>query len=155
MSDRQLEALFFMAFLIGLFALLHVARAEVIMRDDGGQIGAYIQRAATAESIEIRGECYSACTLLLRAENVCVSREAALYFHMPRFEAPDGTVRVAWEFKDWVMGKYPEPIRDMIEEFGGLKEEFTMISGGTVIDYAGVDDCDEKPFEAEELWFQK
>jgi hypothetical protein len=143
--------------IIALCAILAAspASAEVIMRDDGGQIRDYIQRAATAESIEIRGECYSACTLLLRAENVCVSREATLYFHMPRFELPDGSVIVAWEHKDWVMNKYPEPIRDMIEEFGGLKEEFTTISGGTVIDYAGVDDCDEKPFESQVPWFEK
>jgi hypothetical protein len=148
-----LYAIFFMAFLVGMFALITVSRAEIIMYDGGGVVRDYIERAKTEEKIEIRGECYSSCTLLLRAKHVCIAKTATLHFHMPRVPDGKGGHRVAWEFEDWTMRQYPEPIRDMIKHYGGLQEDWTTLPGEIVIHYAGVDDCDEKPFESDKLWF--
>ena len=138
-----------------LLAMTTTANAEAIFYDGGGQIGPYIQRAKSAEPIEIRGECYSACTLLLTAKKACVSRNAVLYFHLPSVPQPDGTQRVAPEFEEWVMSKYPEPVQDLIMEYGGLKPEFTAIPGDVMIDFAGIKDCDKPLIDSsKKLWFE-
>lgn len=131
------------------------AAAEVIMHDDGGNVGAYLDRAQRTESVEFRGDCYSSCTLLLAVKEVCVARTAWFYFHMPRRTLPDGSYQVAWEFQGWVMAKYPEPVQELIEDRGGLQEDFLAISGSEMIDWAGFADCDEPVLPAPpKLWFE-
>lgn len=53
--------------------------------DNGGLIERYVIKVHVAnrrrERVEIRGTCVSACTLLLGAADVCVHRDAMLWFH--------------------------------------------------------------------------
>ena len=61
----------------------------VIKNDGGGRLKAYQETLAevtqTGRRVEIRGRCFSSCTILLGAPNVCVSEQAKLGFHGPRY----------------------------------------------------------------------
>ncbi|SDY96053.1 hypothetical protein [Citreimonas salinaria] len=61
----------------------------VITSDWGGKIRSYIEQLAeidrTGRRVEIRGTCASSCTLFLAARDVCVTPDARLGFHGPRY----------------------------------------------------------------------
>ena len=74
------------------FADLHQAAAQakpiMIVNDKGGNVMAAVQRRARLESsgrpVEIRGYCWSACTLYLTMANACLGPKATVGFHAPR-----------------------------------------------------------------------
>lgn len=54
-----------------------------IKNDPGGDLLAYMARARQPAPVRIMGTCSSACTMLLGAPDVCLSRQARLRFHGP------------------------------------------------------------------------
>ena len=70
--------------------------------------------------VEIRGGCYSACTLVMShipKERLCFGERASLNFHLAR-EVNNGprNFEATW----WMITKYPKDIREWIVEKGGL-----------------------------------
>ncbi len=71
-----------------LLAQSQSADTIIVSYDMGGSIGArqkkIRQLRLKRQRVEIRGRCYSACTMYLGLKNVCVSSDAVLGFHGPR-----------------------------------------------------------------------
>jgi len=88
------------------------ASAMVVSYDMGGLVGSrqkqVQQLRQQGRRVEIRGRCYSACTMYLGLPNVCVHPRAVLGFHGPR-----GTKRPLQQdvFDHWsrVMSKDLQP----------------------------------------------
>src|SRR5947209_2755745 len=112
------------------------ARATVLIGDDaGGPVGGYMQRYASirdsGEDVVIDGRCLSACTLvlaLLPRERICLTRNAVFGFHAAvarqewRYPGAGGAAtRALWEL-------YPEPVRKLIAEKGGLSDRMIYLS---------------------------
>jgi hypothetical protein len=111
------------------------ALATVLIRDDsGGPVGGYMQRYAairdSGEDVVIDGQCLSACTLVLALvprERICLTRQAVFGFHAAMAQqewrypgAANAATRVLWEL-------YPEPVRKLIAERGGLSERMIYL----------------------------
>lgn len=92
------------------------SRAVLVISDDTGGLLAERSRAVqelrlAGVRVELRGRCYSACTLYLGLETVCVSRRARLGFHGP---SSYGRPLSGPEFERWsrlMAGYYREPLR--------------------------------------------
>lgn len=56
----------------------------IIDKDYGGKLYARIESMEGMVGVEIRGECYSACTLYLGLPETCVHKDAKLGFHGPK-----------------------------------------------------------------------
>jgi hypothetical protein len=112
------------------------ARATVLIGNDpGGPVGGYMQRYASirdsGERVVVDGECLSACTLVLALvprERICLTTNAVFGFHAAtarsewRFPgAGSAATRALWEL-------YPEPVRRLIAEKGGLSETMVYLS---------------------------
>jgi hypothetical protein len=94
-------------------------------REQGGRIDQHIERwkalAASGEDVEIRGFCWSACTLVtayIPKERLCFSQTATLAFHLARF--PNGEPSI--EGSRWMFNAYPEDIRAWLRAKGGLEK---------------------------------
>ena len=118
----------------------------VIGNDRGGLIGA---RARIVESIntsraqvEIRGGiCYSACTMYLGAENVCISPATVFGFHGP---SRGGRPLSAPEFEHWsnVMAHYyPDGLRQWFMKTARYSGSRVMQVRGTALIKAGYASC--------------
>ncbi len=104
----------------------------VITSDYGGVVSEYWERwktvAISGDEVEIRGKCYSACTLVIAAvpkDRICFSRYATLGFHLAaqdRAVMPDGRGPPGMEATQWMLDQYPKDIRNWIEIRGGLKK---------------------------------
>ncbi len=73
----------------GSSAAVRVEKPLVLADDMGGLLRNYLAKLdeveRTGRQVEIRGKCYSSCTIFLSASHVCVSPEARLGFHGPRY----------------------------------------------------------------------
>ena len=130
--------MFYSALLCTGFVLAYAkaARATVLIANDsGGPLGGYMQRYASirdsGEHVVVDGQCLSACTLVLAfipRERICLTRNAIFGFHAAtaqsewRFPGAAGAAtRVLWEL-------YPEPVRRLIVEKGGLSDKMIYLS---------------------------
>lgn len=124
-----------------------VAHAETVRieRDYGGSIAAYMREVDALRQrhlrVEIVGECRSACTLYLGAENVCVSRSAALRFHGPSRPDAPLTPRQFDAFSVRMAQYYPEPIRSWFLETARYRLTGTYTLTGPTLIRMGVPEC--------------
>ena len=102
------------------------APKTVIHSDYGGVVSEYWTRwkivAIDGGEVEIRGPCYSACTLVTAAvpkDRICFSRYATLGFHLVeqgyRGVMPYGRGPPAMEATQWMLDQYPKDVREWIE----------------------------------------
>lgn len=90
---------------------------RVIENDRGGYIGARAieigQINGTGARVELRGRiCYSACTMYLGADDVCVSETTTFGFHGP---SQQGRPLAPRQFEHWsevMAAHYNAPLRD-------------------------------------------
>lgn len=73
-----------------MIAAAAMAATILVHNDVGGSVQEYHQAIMDAgpTRVEISGYCYSACTLWLGAQNVCVHRDASFGFHGPTAADP-------------------------------------------------------------------
>ncbi len=105
----------------------------IIENDLGGMPDTYVEKTLRKVPMEIRGRCYSACTIYLGNPNACFDRDAVLYFHASSFDyanpkpvvtrKPTRAEREATEY--WVTPHYPPKVRQWIKKRGGLKVTIT------------------------------
>jgi hypothetical protein len=118
----------------------------VVGNDRGGLIG---ERARTLEwinasraQVEIRGGiCYSACTMYLGAENVCISPATVFGFHGP---SRRGRALPASEFEHWskVMAHYyPDGLRQWFLQTARYSGSSVMQVNGSDLIKAGYASC--------------
>jgi hypothetical protein len=111
--------------------------AVVRIRDDrGGLIGAYWSRFSAlrdmGERIIIDGICSSACTLVLGIvphDRICVTQKAVLGFHAAWRPDSLGSNTINEPATRTLMSFYPSPIRQWIENHGGLGADMMYLSG--------------------------
>ncbi len=86
----------------------------VVTNDPGGIVAVRAARIAALGDREVRieGRCESACTMYLGAANVCVTRDARLFFHGPsHFGLPLPERDFDW-WSRVIASHYPPPIAD-------------------------------------------
>lgn len=115
------------------------AHGFTITRDNGGRIGAYVDRYGSlrdsGEKVVIDGTCASACTIVLGAiprERLCATPRARLGFHQAYnlSDASHGSpVRAVAnpEASAYLLSLYPEPIRRWIRGHKGLPAPAQML----------------------------
>ena len=119
--------------------------APLIVRNDlGGDVGAFANRiramAAAGQSVEIRGACYSACTMYLGLPGSCINRNTQFGFHRPSFY---GAALAPDEFEFWsriIAAHYPPALRDWYLREGRYSVSLQMLSGAQLIDL-GIAEC--------------
>ena len=97
------------------FGALALAQPMVIREDHGGPLPARLQEIEVlrreARPVEIRGICFSSCTLYLGLNDVCLSPQAVIGLHGPSWKgAPLGPLA----FEEWSQvfaRSYKEPLR--------------------------------------------
>ena len=119
--------------------------APVIVRNDlGGDVGARANKihdmTVSGQSVEIRGACYSSCTMYLGLPGSCTSRNAQFGFHRPSFY---GAALAPDQFEFWsqvIAAHYPPALRDWYLTQGRYSASLKMISGAQLIKL-GVPEC--------------
>ena len=93
-------------------------------RNAGGRIVDHWERwkalAAQGGEVEIRGPCWSACTLIMAhipRERLCFDKHAELNFHQAM--RPSG--ELSMEASQWMVDQYPEDIRKWLKTMGGVE----------------------------------
>jgi hypothetical protein len=103
----------------------------VLYQEPGGIIPDHVRRwqdlAASGDEVEIRGKCFSACTLIMAyvpSERICFGDSASLTFHLARNLNPKtGEVGPAdIQTSRWMLGLYPQNLRMWIEDKGGSEK---------------------------------
>ena len=96
----------------------------VLYEERGGRIVDHWERwkalAAQGGEVEIRGPCWSACTLIMAhipRERLCFDKHAELNFHLAM--RPSG--EPSMEASRWMVDQYPEDIRDWSKTMGGVE----------------------------------
>ena len=96
----------------------------MLYEERGGQIVAHWERwkalAAQGGEVEIRGPCWSACTLIMAhipRERLCFDKNAELNFHQAM--RPNG--EPVMKATRWMVDQYPEDIRKWIKTMGGAE----------------------------------
>jgi hypothetical protein len=96
----------------------------VLYEERGGRLVDHWERwkalAAQGGEVEIRGPCWSACTLILAhipRERLCFDKHAELNFHQAA--RPNG--EPVMEATRWMVDQYPEDIREWIRTMGGAE----------------------------------
>ncbi len=104
----------------------------VIENDLGGLPDSYVAQTVSKVPMEIRGNCYSACTIYLGNPNACFDRDAVLYFHASSWDYLKGNVPTRKPTADemysteyWVTTHYPAKVKRWIKKHGGLKVTVT------------------------------
>lgn len=87
----------------------------VVTYDGGGNYHKYRTIVRRNKSAEIRGQCFSACTMFLAMDNVCITKNAEFWFH----HVTIGGVR-AGSYTKVMYRSYPKWVRDYIDANGGL-----------------------------------
>lgn len=100
-------------------------KTEVITFSPGGSVGEFIEHyqkdAEQGVHIVVKGECISACTLmigLVPPQNVCVSPNAMFGFHSASEELPNGDEKFSLEGTEIVWFTYPVAVRTMLTKLG-------------------------------------
>ena len=128
-----------LAFLVGLFAASLVpARADIrIKASPGGDVVTYLQFFAviekSGERVVLDGPCFSACTLVLSAipaDRICVTPRAVLGFHAAQLLDLGNRRRYpAAEATQLLASTYPAPVRNWIDQHGGLSGKILLLRG--------------------------
>jgi hypothetical protein len=102
------------------------AQPIVLQREYGGSIDQHRFRFATYQrdgsSVELRGSCYSACTLLtsyVPKDRLCVAPGAFLAFHSAQTSMDNATAQKHPYATVLMYLSYPSTIRDWIDKQGG------------------------------------
>lgn len=119
-------------------AFAQIGGALVIRNDPGGLLGARSAEIralrASGQRVELRGGCYSACTMYLGLPNVCVAATARFGFHGPSWYGADLPPD---RFEHWsqVMARnYREPLRSwFLNEARHRTTDYFMLSGADLI----------------------
>lgn len=119
--------------------------APIIVRNDpGGDVGARANKiramADSGQSVEIRGACYSACTMYLGLPGSCISRNVQFGFHRPSFY---GAALAPDQFEFWsriIAAHYPPALRNWYLAQGRYSARLQMLSGAQLIDL-GIREC--------------
>jgi hypothetical protein len=106
----------------------------VVVRDNNGGIvdeflslvGDY--RAANAR-VEIKGKCYSACTLFTGVARACVYDDTELHFHAPFLPVTRGVKEFDHTYTANFIANYPAGIQQWIASKGGLGDEWIVLKG--------------------------
>lgn len=94
--------------------------------------------------VVIRGNCWSACTLYLAANNVCAFKSASFHFHAPYWYNPrTGAVRWEDDMTRQTLEFYPKDLQAWIEHRGGLGRDWLHLHGTAVFSFAPR--CPEDP----------
>lgn len=114
------------------------AHHVVIRVDYGGEVATYSARVSAylkrKVTVRIEGECASACTMVtaLRADRICVGRDAKLELHQAYlfnpFDPLDTTMRNEAGTAE-LMRHYPRRLRNWIAGKGGLTSELIILKG--------------------------
>jgi hypothetical protein len=136
MSITRMILTVFLGIALWAFASM-LARAEVrILASPGGQVGPFLdlfeEVRRSGERVVIDGPCLSACTLVLSMvpnERICVTRRAVLGFHAARSIDRRGRTYAEPEASELVLEAYPPPVRDWIEQRGGLTSRLLLLRG--------------------------
>jgi hypothetical protein len=130
----------FRALLVGAaVAAVSVSSASAavrIVRDEGGQIGTYLESFAalrnSGERVIIDGPCLSACTMVLGVvprDRICVTRRARLGFHAAWHPGNRGRPVTSRGGTQLLMEVYPPEVRQWIARKGGLTSRMIYLSG--------------------------
>ncbi len=99
----------------------------VIRNNPGGLVSVFYQQLqqveASGRSVEVRGRCASACTMILNYSRVCVAPGASFMFHQA-YDAPyglNGPHIINRQVSDLIMSLYPARVQAWINSHGGLK----------------------------------
>ena len=111
--------------------------AEIrIARDQGGQIGRYVDRyeqlRASGQTIIIDGLCASACTIVLGTiphHKICVTPNANLAFHAAWDLGADGRTIANRVATRTLYSMYPSQVRHWIDSQGGLSPRMIYLRG--------------------------
>lgn len=104
-----------------------VAPVVVIHDDGGGMVAAFARRVADYRRhrvvVRVRGECASACTMVLAVERICVGPDASFAFHQAFTPRPDDRYDTSDRSEPGtaeLMRHYPARVRWWIDAHGGL-----------------------------------
>lgn len=92
-------------------------QVRIVSHDPGGPVDARAREISLLRArdarIEIRGDCWSSCTMYLALPRTCVSRDAVLGFHGPGSGMRGiGLIPAEFERASQMMARhYPEPLR--------------------------------------------
>ena len=125
------------AVLAGLVSGVCAASAEFrIERDNGGQIGSYLQKFQqvrdSGQGVVIDGPCFSACTLALAViprSRICVTTNAVLGFHAAWTTDTYGHTVASPAGTRLLMESYPAQIKSWIARQGGLNGNTIHLRG--------------------------
>lgn len=118
--------------------MLPAAAPVVVIHDNpGGEVDAFSKRIArygrVAVRVEVRGECASACTMVLALrDRVCVGPNASFGFHqayIPTRRDPYATWNRSESGTAELMRHYPEPVVSWISRNGGLTGDLIWLRG--------------------------
>lgn len=116
---------------------------KVVHSDKGGYISERAKEIAalrlSGEPVQIRGTCFSACTMYLSLDNVCVWPEAVLGFHGPSAKRALGQE----EFDDvshFIATHYPTSLQKWFMDTARHSQEIVKITGSEAI-RRGVKEC--------------
>ena len=107
------------------------AGAITISNDNGGSVWTYYMEAQKHTNVRIIGNCFSACTLYLRAQNVCVTEKAALGFH----KVYGSTKQMNDLGQQLMMREYPSKIKNWIKKNGGLTSNLKILEAPEIFQY--------------------
>lgn len=123
------------------------ARVYRITQDSGGSIAARVRHVARLRAqgarVQIRGACWSSCTMYLALPDTCVSRRALLGFHGPGSVRPGIGLRPeAFEYWSQLIARhYPEPLRGWyLREGRYVTVGFTEFRGADLL-RLGIAEC--------------
>src|SRR5262245_11285022 len=129
-------AALFGALLIAALTATSASATVRISNDNGGQIGAYVERLValreSGQPVVIDGNCLSACTLvlgILPPERICVTPRARLGFHAAWRPGEFGRRVVGQGGTALLMEMYPAPVKAWIRQRGGLSPQMIFLTG--------------------------
>lgn len=119
--------------------------AIVIRLDTGGYVDEYFAAAdlykSTGRRIEVRGECRSACTIMLEVPTLCVAPGAVFRWHHA-YTKETGALHP--EVTNQMLSRLPPQIRARLQ--GKISKEYTAAASLGYKDLValGVKDCERK-----------
>lgn len=118
---------------------VHAAEPLVVRSDRGGSLEERMveieQIRKTDRRVKILGKCYSACTLYLSLNAVCISPRARLGFHAPSTRL-EGIPLPYEDFQYWsqrMADSYREPLRTWYLEVARFRKDLLFVDGKTLI----------------------
>lgn len=102
----------------------------IVTYDGGGNYHKYRRIVRHNPGAEIRGQCFSACTMYLSMDNVCITRKAEFWFH----QVTIGGVRT-WSHTRVMYRSYPKWVRDYIDANGGLGPDWIIMPNSYAAKY--------------------